>query len=207
VLNLSLAAIKAGLEEVAGIPGRLESIANDIERFVYVDYAHTPDALDNVLSVLIKLATGKVICVFGCGGNRDSAKRPQMGAIASRLCDLSVITNDNPRTEPPRKIIDQILEGTKKAAVHQYTPSDLAAGFQQRGYVVEPDRKKAIRLAVLASRPGDTVLIAGKGDETYQIIGESIVPFDDRAEARAALSDLARILEKEHQTKSFAKGP
>ena len=206
-LNLSLDAIKAGLEEVAGIPGRLESIANDIERFVYVDYAHTPDALDNVLSVLKKLAAGKIICVFGCGGNRDSAKRPQMGAIASRLCDLTVITSDNPRTEPPRKIIDQILEGTKKAAVHEYTPLDLAAGFQQRGYVVEPDRKNAIQLAVLASRPGDTVLIAGKGDETYQIIKESIVPFDDRAEARAALSALARMFQAEHQTESLGPGP
>ena len=204
-LNLSLDAIKAGLEEVAGIPGRLESIANDIERFVYVDYAHTPDALDNVLSVLKKLATGKVICVFGCGGNRDSAKRPQMGAIASRLCDLTVITNDNPRTEPPRKIIGQILEGIKKAAVHRYTPSDLAAGLQQRGYVVEPDRKNAIQLAVLASRPGDTVLIAGKGDETYQINKESIVPFDDRAEARAALSALSGCQKKSIKQNHWAK--
>ena len=205
-LNLDLDTIKAGLEEVAGVPGRLESIANDIERFVYVDYAHTPDALDNVLSVLKKLATGKVICVFGCGGNRDSAKRPQMGAIASRLCDLTVITNDNPRTEPPQKIIDQILEGTNKAAVHEHTTLDLAAGFQQRGYVVEPDRKNAIQLAVLASRPGDTVLIAGKGDETYQVIKESIVPFDDRTEARTALSVLARISQEEHQTESLGKG-
>jgi len=148
-----------------------------------------------VLSVLKKLATGRVICVFGCGGNRDSAKRPQMGAIASRLCDLTVITNDNPRTEPPQKIIDQILEGTNKAAVHEYTTLDLAAGFQQ-----------AIQLAVLASRPGDTVLIAGKGDETYQVIKESIVPFDDRAEARTALSVLARISQEEHQTESLGKG-
>jgi len=194
------------LENILCATGRLESIANDIERFVYVDYAHTPDALDNVLSVLKKLATGRVICVFGCGGNRDSAKRPQMGAIASRLCDLTVITNDNPRTEPPQKIIDQILEGTNKAAVHEYTTLDLAAGFQQRGYVVEPDRKNAIQLAVLASRPGDTVLIAGKGDETYQVIKESIVPFDDRAEARTALSVLARISQEEHQTESLGKG-
>ncbi len=204
-LNLSLDAIKAGLEEVAGIPGRLESIANDIERFVYVDYAHTPDALDNVLSVLKKLATGKVICVFGCGGNRDSAKRPQMGAIASRLCDLTVITNDNPRTESPREIIGQILEGVKKAAVLRYTSSDLAAGLQQRGYIVEPDRKNAIQLAVLASRPGDTVLIAGKGDETYQVIKESIVPFDDRAEARAVLSALAGCSKKSIKQKHRAK--
>ena len=159
-----------------------------------------------MLSVLKKLATGRVICVFGCGGNRDSTKRPQMGAIASRLCDLTVITNDNPRTEPPQKIIDQILEGTNKAAVHEYTTLDLAAGFQQRGYVIEPDRKNAIQLAVLASRPGDTVLIAGKGDETYQVIKASIVPFDDRAEARTALSVLARISQEEHQTESLGKG-
>jgi UDP-N-acetylmuramoyl-L-alanyl-D-glutamate--2,6-diaminopimelate ligase len=205
-LNLSLDAIKAGLEEVAGVPGRLESITNDIERFVYVDYAHTPDALDNVLSVLKKLATGKVICVFGCGGNRDRAKRPQMGAIASRLCDLTVITNDNPRTESPREIIGQILEGIKTAAVYRYTPSDLAAGLKQRGYVVEPDRKNAIQLAMLASRPGDTVLIAGKGDETYQIIKENIIPFDDREEARAALSALAPMFPKKHQTESPGKG-
>jgi len=190
-LDLPLGSIKAGLETVSAVPGRLESIPNDIARFVYVDYAHTPDALENVLSALKQLAIGRMICVFGCGGNRDKDKRPRMGKIAVRLCDLAIITSDNPRTEPPIKIINQILEGLKSVNGHKYTPQDLKTGFQRKGYAVEPDRKAAIRMAVLASRPGDTVLIAGKGNETYQIIGDKTIPFDDRKEARAAISATA----------------
>ncbi|MBU0985875.1 MAG: UDP-N-acetylmuramoyl-L-alanyl-D-glutamate--2,6-diaminopimelate ligase, partial [Proteobacteria bacterium] len=189
-LNLSLNAIKAGLEAVAVVPGRLERIANNLERFVYVDYAHTPDALKNVLSALKKLSAGRMICVFGCGGNRDRAKRPQMGEISGNFCDLTIITSDNPRAEPPLDIIAQVLEGLRKTGICEYTPLDLAAGFQQKGYAIEPDRKTAIQLAMTASRPGDTVIIAGKGNETYQIIGNQSLPFDDRQEARAALSRL-----------------
>ena len=190
VLNLSLDSIKTGIEAVCAVPGRLEYIPNDINRFIYVDYAHTPDALENVLSALKYSAKGRIICVFGCGGDRDKAKRPLMGQVAARLCDLTIITSDNPRTEPPMEIIEQIVHGTKKTIPHVYTLTDLSASFREKGYVVEPDRKMAIQLAITVSRPGDIVLIAGKGDETYQIIGNNTISFDDRKEARTALSKL-----------------
>ncbi|MEA1947472.1 MAG: UDP-N-acetylmuramoyl-L-alanyl-D-glutamate--2,6-diaminopimelate ligase [Thermodesulfobacteriota bacterium] len=190
VLNLSLDSIKTGIQTVCAVPGRLESIPNDINRFIYVDYAHTPDALENVLSALKFSATGRIICVFGCGGNRDKTKRPLMGRAAARLCDLTVITSDNPRTEPPMEIIEQIVQGTQKTISNAYTPADLSTGFRKKGYVVEPDRKTAIQLAITASRSGDIVLIAGKGNETYQIIGNNTIRFDDRNEARTALSKL-----------------
>jgi len=186
-LDLPLEAIKDGIEAVSGVPGRLERIPNDVDRFVYVDYAHTPDALENVLAALKSMAGGRIICIFGCGGDRDKDKRPRMGEIAGRLSDLTVITSDNPRTEDPVKVIDQITEGTEKVVPRRYLASDLAAGFQKQGYVVEPDRGKAIRLGISVSLPGDTVLIAGKGDEKYQIIGNRRVPFDDRKEAKTAL--------------------
>ncbi len=189
-LNLPLETIKAGIEAVNIVPGRLEPILNNHGRFVYVDYAHTPEALKNVLSALGSSAGGRIICVFGCGGNRDKTKRPQMGQIASKLADFTVITSDNPRTERPLEIINQILEGTHKTTTNAYRPSELKAGFQKKGYVVEPDRRRAIQLAILESRPGDTVLIAGKGDETYQIIGDRTISFDDRREAEKALTML-----------------
>jgi UDP-N-acetylmuramoyl-L-alanyl-D-glutamate--2,6-diaminopimelate ligase/murE/murF fusion protein len=126
--------------------------------------------------------------VFGCGGDRDKDKRSQMGEVAEKLCDLVVITSDNPRTEDPMEIIDQIINGIKKLSFYQYDPSELKTGFQKRGYVIEPDRRQAIHLGIKASQPGDTILIAGKGDETYQIIRGTTVPFDDRQEAKIALS-------------------
>lgn len=190
VLNLTLDSIKKGIQAVCAVPGRLESIPNTINRFIYVDYAHTPDALYNVLSALKLSATGRIICVFGCGGNRDKTKRPLMGETAARLCDLTVITSDNPRTEPPLEIIEQIVQGAKKIISNGYTPVDLSRGFRKKGYVVEPDRKRAIALAIMASRAGDIVLIAGKGDETYQIIGNHTISFDDRLETKTALSKL-----------------
>jgi len=199
VLNLSLDSIKKGIQAVRTVPGRLESIPNDINRFIYVDYAHTPDALENVLSALKLSATGRIICVFGCGGNRDKTKRPLMGQTAAKLCDLTVITSDNPRTEPPMEIIKQIVQGAKKKISNVYTPADLSTGFRKKGYVVEPDRKRAIALAITVSRAGDIVLIAGKGDETYQIIGNNTIRFDDRIEAKAALSKL-KIQGSEHSS-------
>ncbi len=189
-LGLSVDAVKHSIESVKAVPGRLESIPNDHHRFVYVDYAHTPDALENVLASLRECAPGRLICVFGCGGNRDKAKRPQMGDIAGRFSDLVVITSDNPRAEPPIKIIDQILEGTKKSMSHAFTPSDLCEDSTKKGYVVEPDRKNAITLAIKVSRPNDAILIAGKGNEPYQIIGDKTIAFDDRKEAKKALSML-----------------
>jgi UDP-N-acetylmuramoyl-L-alanyl-D-glutamate--2,6-diaminopimelate ligase len=189
-LNLPPDFIRAGLEAVARIPGRLERIENNTGRFVYVDYAHTPDALENVIGTLHAITTQRIICVFGCGGDRDKEKRPLMGEIVARGCDLAVVTSDNPRTEPPERIIDQILDGVKRVNSLRYTPSEVLNRFKKKGYVVEPERRRAIELGIKVSRPEDAVLIAGKGHETYQIIGKTRTAFDDREEARKAFSKL-----------------
>ncbi len=187
-LDLSVDVIKKGIENLKAVPGRLERVFNDQERFVYVDYAHTPDALENVLDTLRKLTLNRLICVFGCGGDRDRQKRPLMGKIASRIADLAVITSDNPRSEAPLEIIGEILAGVRETNSSLCNVSDFQQGFVGHGYVVEPDRKNAIRTAVRASLPGDTILIAGKGHEAYQLIGDKTIPFDDRLEAGSALA-------------------
>ena len=189
-LKIPLTAVKAGVESLSAIPGRLERIDNSMQRFVYVDYAHTPDALENSLSALKHIAPARIICVFGCGGDRDREKRPLMGEIVARLCDLAIVTSDNPRSESPTSIIDQILPGIEAAGGVQYSEQDLKTVFANKGYIVEPDRRRAIELAIMASRPQDTVLIAGKGHETYQILGPTTIHFDDREEALKALSNL-----------------
>jgi UDP-N-acetylmuramoyl-L-alanyl-D-glutamate--2,6-diaminopimelate ligase len=187
-LDLPGVFIKKGIENLRSVPGRLERVPNDIGRFVYVDYAHTPDALENVLKTLRALTTNRLICVLGCGGDRDREKRPLMGKIAAEISDLSVITSDNPRSEHPLEIIEEILIGIPKADISFYSASDLHDGVVKKGYVVIPDRKNAIQTAVRTSASGDTILIAGKGHELYQIIGKTIVPFDDRIEAKKALA-------------------
>jgi UDP-N-acetylmuramyl-tripeptide synthetase len=191
-LNLSTHDLKSGIDAVAAIPGRLERIDNDTHRYVYVDYAHTPDALENVIRALRAVTADRIICVFGCGGDRDSKKRPLMGEITARLCDLAVVTSDNPRTEEPMTIINQILEGTRKIKRRRYSPAELISGFDEKGYVVEAQRRRAIQLGISVSQTGDTVLIAGKGHETYQILGTSTIAFDDRKEARKALRAVSR---------------
>ncbi len=178
-LNLPHAAIQAGLAAVTGAPGRLERIPDGRGRFVYVDYAHTPDALENVLEALREIKNGRLISVFGCGGDRDRGKRPLMGAIAARLSELAVVTSDNPRTEDPERIIQDILPGITPIMPRAYRPAELQNGWQEPGYIVLADRREAIGLAIRLARPGDTVLIAGKGHENYQIIGRETVPFDD----------------------------
>jgi len=191
-LNLPTGALRSGIEAVSAIPGRLEQIENNAGRFVYVDYAHTPDALENVIKALSAVMQRRIICVFGCGGDRDREKRPLMGEIVTRLCDLAVVTSDNPRTEDPGAIIAQILEGARKANNREYSAADLENGFKDKGYVVEADRRRAIHMGIRVSAAGDTVLIAGKGHETYQILGTSSIDFDDREEARKALATLGR---------------
>jgi len=124
--------------------------------------------------------------VFGCGGNRDIGKRPKMGRIAAEFSDLAVITSDNPRSESKMEIIDQIAAGVREAETHEYRACDLAAGFSKKGYVVQPDRKGGIMLAVSVSQAGDVIFIAGKGHETYQIIGNKRIDFDDREVVRSA---------------------
>lgn len=191
-LGLSLDIIKAGIEKACPIPGRLEFIPNKAGKFVFVDYAHTPDALEHVLSSLKSIKDnkiGRIICVFGCGGDRDRGKRPRMGEIAGRFCDLIIITSDNPRTEDPMEIISLIIKGIKQTALKEYDPKKLVNSFREKGYVIEPDRRKAIKLGITSADQGDIILIAGKGHETYQLIGDETFPFDDRDEARAAFKE------------------
>lgn len=167
-LGLAHAVIVQGIANLAGVPGRVERVANKADLDILVDYAHTPDALRNVLSALRPLTRGRLICVFGCGGDRDPTKRPKMGAAVAELADLAVVTSDNPRTEDPRAIIDQILPGVPRA------------------FLVEVDRAIAIRAAIAEAVPGDVVCIAGKGHEDYQIVGTTKHHFDDREHAAEA---------------------
>lgn len=191
VLNIPTECIKKGISRVRRIPGRLEPVENDLGISVLVDYAHTPDALENVLRALRELTSGRLITVFGCGGDRDRGKRPVMGTIAGRLSDLAVVTSDNPRTEPPDEIIESIITGIKRVRSKEYKSPDLANGFTEPGYIVIPDRRTAIMQGIKAARPEDTVVIAGKGHETYQIIGKETLPFDDRRVAKEAIGAIS----------------
>ena len=146
---------------------------------------------ENVLRALRRLSSGTIICVFGCGGDRDRDKRPLMGKIATEGCDVAIITSDNPRTEPPLAIIDQILAGVRSGAMGELDPYRPGTVPDARGFIVEPDRGKAIELAVSMSVAGDTILIAGKGHETYQITAAGTISFDDRVQTRKALAKLA----------------
>jgi UDP-N-acetylmuramoyl-L-alanyl-D-glutamate--2,6-diaminopimelate ligase len=183
-LGLPLEAIARGLSGSAGAPGRLERIeARGISAFV--DYAHTDEALAKALAALRALAPRRLLVVFGCGGDRDRGKRPLMGLAAGRGADLAVVTSDNPRGEEPEAIIAAILPGVEEAGLPRLTPELAREGA--RGYVALTDRREAIALAFAAARPGDAVLIAGKGHEDTQIVGAERRHFDDREEARRAL--------------------
>ena len=160
-----------------GVPGRFQPVDMGQDFLVVVDYAHTPDALERVLGQAALLAEGRVIAVFGAGGDRDPAKRPLMGAIAQRLADVAVVTSDNPRTEDPDSIISDIRQGFKEA--------------HSKEIRVESDRRCAIREAIMTAEAGDVVIIAGKGHEDYQILGREKIHFDDREEAREALKEAA----------------
>ncbi len=168
------------------VPGRLERVENDKGINVFVDYAHTPDALESVIRAVGEHATGKLITVFGCGGDRDRAKRPPMGRIAWEGSALAVVTSDNPRTESVDRIIEDVLTGIGPGA-RVFEPSELEEGVTEKGYIAVPLRREAINLAVAAAREGDTVLIAGKGHENYQVLGTETIHFDDREEAIHAL--------------------
>lgn len=190
-LDLPLKSISRGISQQAKVPGRLERVPNRRGVTCLVDYAHTGDALENVLSTLRELATGRIITVFGCGGDRDPGKRPVMGAIAARLSDFSVVTSDNPRTEDPHMILAQIREGILPLAVREYRLAELEQGFDGKGFTVLENRRDAIRLAARLTQPGDILLLAGKGHEDYQIIGMTKHHFDDREEAAAALGEVS----------------
>ncbi|MDY6832767.1 MAG: UDP-N-acetylmuramoyl-L-alanyl-D-glutamate--2,6-diaminopimelate ligase, partial [Thermodesulfobacteriota bacterium] len=186
-LGVEGAAIQEGIKTFAGVPGRLEKVADRMGRFVFVDYAHTPDALENVLSALRKISVGRLFCVFGCGGDRDRAKRPKMGRIAATIADRVVVTSDNPRSEDPEAILADIVKGMAGLAERVTDVTGLAGESSNGRYLVEPDRRRAIRAAVTTAAAGDTILIAGKGEENYQIFRDGTIDFDDRQEAAAAL--------------------
>lgn len=179
--------IRCGIESHRKVPGRVERVDNNKGITVLVDYAHTGDALENVLNMVNELKTGRIITVFGCGGDRDKGKRPVMGEIAARMSDLAVVTSDNPRTEEPHSIIEDIRRGIEPLGLHEFGKDEVAAGFTGKGFVAIDDRREAIRTAIQAARPGDIVLLAGKGHEDYQILGTQKHHFDDREEAAAAL--------------------
>ncbi|MFB3853324.1 MAG: UDP-N-acetylmuramoyl-L-alanyl-D-glutamate--2,6-diaminopimelate ligase [Vicinamibacterales bacterium] len=178
-LGLPLDGVARGLAAVEGVPGRFQVVSgsgDDVS--VVVDYAHTDDALRNLLETARPLARRRLITVFGCGGDRDRTKRPLMGAVASRLSDLVIVTSDNPRTEDPAAIIAEIRRGI---------PIEDRNG-KHRKVMEVVDRRTAIERAINLAEPGDVVLLAGKGHEKYQVIGDKVLPFDDAAVARAALA-------------------
>ena len=174
--GLSLDTVAAGICSMKNVPGRLERIDHGQNFGVFVDYAHTDDALDNVLSTLRGICPGRLIVMFGCGGDRDKTKRPRMAQVCANLADIVIVTSDNPRTEDPSAIIDDIMVGFTKADMRKVT--------------IEPDRETAIGIAIKLARHDDIVLLAGKGHEDYQIIGKQKIHFDDREVAREYLRSL-----------------
>jgi len=164
--------IVSGLEAVKGVKGRLEVVDRGQAFSVFIDYAHTPDALGNVLRTVREITKGSLICLFGCGGDRDRGKRSEMGRVSGALADFTVITSDNPRSEEPLSIIAEIEEGMLEAGGH---------------YEIVSDRREAIGRAIARAREGDSVLIAGKGHEDYQILGDRVIHFDDREMAEEFL--------------------
>jgi UDP-N-acetylmuramoyl-L-alanyl-D-glutamate--2,6-diaminopimelate ligase len=170
LLELPHAAVRAGISAVPGVPGRFEAVEAGQPFTVLVDYAHTPDGLENVLRSAREITAGRLICVFGCGGDRDRGKRPLMGRVARRLADVALVTSDNPRSEDPEAIIAEIMDGIPMES--------------------EPDRRAAIERAVGLARAGDVVVIAGKGHEQGQQFADRTLPFDDRTVAREALAGL-----------------
>ena len=175
LLGVDDGAVAEGLARVPGVPGRFEQVDEGQPFEVIVDYSHTPDSLENALRAARELATARVLCVFGCGGDRDREKRPLMGRIASELADVPILTTDNPRSEDPLAIIDEVLAGVSGEVE------------------VEPDRREAIARAVEAAREGDVVLIAGRGAEPAQEVAGRKLPFDDRDVAREALRRLQAV--------------
>ncbi len=197
-LDVPFSAIETGIRQLDAVPGRFQVVsdpADDVR--VVVDYAHTDDALKNLLETARTLTSERLITVFGCGGDRDRTKRPLMGAVAARLSDLIIVTSDNPRSEDPDQIIDEIKRGIVVPA-DRVPPkgASVASGFNRTGqpaakstpYLAVTDRKAAIERAVRDARAGDLVLIAGKGHEKYQVIGDRVLPFDDVEVARGALA-------------------
>lgn len=178
--GIELSRIADSLGRVDSVEGRMEIVNAGQEFLVLVDYAHTPDGLENALSTLRQFAEGKVFCVFGCGGDRDRAKRPLMGGVAAKYADYLILTSDNPRTEDPERILHDIVPGLR------------TAGYDPGRYELIADRREAIHQAIERAAPGDCILIAGKGHETYQDIMGVKHPFDDREVAKEAIRNRFR---------------
>jgi UDP-N-acetylmuramoyl-L-alanyl-D-glutamate--2,6-diaminopimelate ligase len=194
-VEVPLETLKKGVEELEGVSGRFEKVENKRGIHVIVDYAHTHDALERALLGLKNIlgegtqSNGKMITVFGCGGDRDRTKRPLMGEVAGRYSDLAILTSDNPRTEDPLAILDEVEKGLKFLHLKEWDEDEIKSWRLGKGYLKMPDRREAIRTAIRLALPSDTVLIAGKGHEDYQIIGKKKFSFDDRIEAKKALEE------------------
>jgi UDP-N-acetylmuramoyl-L-alanyl-D-glutamate--2,6-diaminopimelate ligase len=187
-LGITPEKIQSGIEHLGQVPGRMEKVSGPDQPAVFVDYAHTDDALRRVLQNLAAFKQGRLITLFGCGGDRDRGKRPLMAQAAAELSDLVVITSDNPRTEDPLEIIREIEAGLAETTMTKVLPETLKAGDCDRCYAVIPDRGAAIETAIDCAGPSDLVVIAGKGHEDYQILGNRRISFDDRRHAKAALT-------------------
>jgi UDP-N-acetylmuramoyl-L-alanyl-D-glutamate--2,6-diaminopimelate ligase len=185
-LDVSPKTIAEGLAKCGGVPGRLELIENDRDAVILVDYAHTGDALHRAIAAMQELAPQRILTIFGCGGDRDRSKRQVMAEVAARGSDIAIATSDNPRTEDPMQILGDIRKGLVKVHDREWSKAE-AGSAEGKGYVVIPDRAEAIQFAVSILRPGDLLLVAGKGHEDYQILGTGRIHFDDREELRKAL--------------------
>jgi UDP-N-acetylmuramoyl-L-alanyl-D-glutamate--2,6-diaminopimelate ligase len=179
-LQIRKESIKAGIENLSYVPGRLQRIDSSSGFTVLIDYAHKPDALKQVLQNLAEFKKKRIITVFGCGGNRDTGKRPLMGETATFYSDLTIVTSDNPRLEDPLAIIAEIEAGIDQTTIQKIAPENLQVKDDAHTYTVIFERRKAIETAISAAGAGDIVLIAGKGHEDYQILGTNKIPFDDR---------------------------
>ncbi|MSQ47789.1 MAG: UDP-N-acetylmuramoyl-L-alanyl-D-glutamate--2,6-diaminopimelate ligase [Deltaproteobacteria bacterium] len=188
-LGVPAEVIAAGVACCSGVPGRLETVAMGQPFGVLVDYAHKPDAMEKTLRSVRQLTRGRLLTVFGCGGDRDRGKRPLMGEAAGRLSDVVILTSDNPRTEDPLHILAEAEPGLVQSGMKKVDDPAMIGGLTQ-GYVVMADRRGAIQAALAGARPGDVVVIAGKGHEDYQIIGTTKSHFDDREEVRSYLAPL-----------------
>lgn len=177
VYDIDLEIIKKGLEAVEGVKGRFELVPTNSDFTVIIDFAHTPDGLEKVLTTIEQFAEGRVVALFGAGGNRDKTKRPIMGETVGKHADFLIVTSDNPRNEDPAKIIDDVLEGVKKA---------------NHNYVAIVDRREAIKYALENAEPKDIILLAGKGHETYTIIKDKVLPFDERQIVLDILSNMKK---------------
>jgi UDP-N-acetylmuramyl-tripeptide synthetase len=191
-LGIPVGIIAGAVEAVEGVPGRMERVGGDQPFSVIVDYAHTPDALENLLRTVGELPHRRIITVFGCGGDRDRTKRPLMGSIAARLSDCVIATSDNPRSEDPDVILKEIRTGLDSGPAP---------------YRIVTDRREAIGLALAEAAPGDIVVVAGKGHENYQIIGDRSLPFDDREVAREWLRILRAAEPPAADAAGAAAGP